>query len=136
MTESSQKHNEIDFELEQFLQELFHEVNALTYSNSEGTSKENAFTEYIMETLEDAGETEGTRLCSYIKENKWENIQYKIYGYAIEEGFETLDIFVSSYFDGSTLNRLLKSDLDKIIKWSTGFVNVALTKELQIKGIR
>ncbi|MFY0686265.1 MAG: AIPR family protein [Cyclobacteriaceae bacterium] len=79
-----------------------------------------------MEVLEDAGETEGTRLCPYIKENKWENIQYKINGYAIEEGFETLDIFISSYSDGATLDRLPKSDLDKIIKWTTGFVNVAL----------
>lgn len=126
MSEVSKKQMQVDFELEQFLQEIFHEVNALTYSNNEGTSKENAFTEYIMETLEDAGETEGTRLCPYIKENKWENIQFKINGYAIEEGFETLDIFISFYHDGPSLTRLLKADLDKAIKWTTGFVNVAL----------
>ncbi len=126
MSQTSKKQSHVDFELELFLQEIFHEVNALTYSNSEGTSKENAFTEYIMETLEDACETEGTRLCPYIKENKWENIQFKINGYAIEEGFETLDIFISFYHDAPTLTRLLKADLDKAIKWTTGFVNVAL----------
>ena len=113
-----------DFELEQFLTELQHEVNALVYSNDQGESKENAFTQYVMETLEEAGETEGIRLCNYIKETKTESIQYKINGYAIEDGFETLDVFVSSYKDTNQIHRLLKADFDRLIRWVTGFVNV------------
>nr|WP_321436110.1 AIPR family protein [uncultured Bacteroides sp.] len=79
-----------------------------------------------MEILADAGETEGIRLCPYIKENKFENIQFKINGYALEEGYENIDIFISYYIDTNELYRVSKVDFDKLIKWSTGFVNAGL----------
>src|SRR5690606_41978707 len=110
-----------DFELEQYLLELYHEVHSLVYADEDGTSKENKFTEYVMELLSEAGETESIRLCPYIKENKLENIQYKINGYAIEEGFETLDIFIALFQDTNQLFRIGKSDFEKLIKWPTGF---------------
>ncbi len=116
----------IDFELGLYMQNLYHEIQSLVYSDDNGDSKENKFTEYVMEALADAGETEGVRLCHYIKENKFENIQFKINGYALEEGYENIDIFISSYGDTNKLYRLTKSDFDKLIKWSTGFVNAAL----------
>lgn len=121
----------IDFELDTFIQSLYHEVESLVYSDENGDSKENKFTEHIMETLAEAGETEGVRLCCYIKENKFENVQYKINGYAIEEGYENIDIFISSYRDSNELYRLTKADFDKLIKWSTGFVNAALKGYLE-----
>jgi len=116
----------IDFELGLYIQNLYHEIQSLVYSDDNGDSKENKFTEYVMETLADAGETEGVRLCHYIKENKFENIQFKINGYALEEGYENIDIFISSYRDPNELYRLTKAEFDKLIKWSTGFVNAAL----------
>ncbi|WP_010663999.1 AIPR family protein [Marinilabilia salmonicolor] len=121
----------IDFELDTFIQNLYHEVQSLVYADENGDSKENKFTEYVMETLADAGETDGIRLCSYIKENRNENIQYKINGYAIEEGYENIDIFISSYRDTNELYRLGKSDFEKLQKWSTGFVNAALKGYLE-----
>lgn len=120
-----------DFELEEFLQELYHEVNSLTYADEDGASKENKFTEYVMELLSEAGETESIRLCSYVKENKLENIQFKINGYAIEEGFETLDIFIASFQDTNQLYRIGKSDFEKLIKWPTGFINAAFKGHLE-----
>jgi hypothetical protein len=84
-----------------------------------------------METLADAGETEGIRLCNYIKENKNENIQFKINGYALEEGYENIDIFISSYKDTNQLYRLGKAEFEKLQKWSTGFVNAALKGYLE-----
>ena len=118
--------NNVEFELAQFIQELYHEINSLVYSYEEGTSKEDKFTEHIMEILSEAGETEGIRLCHYVKENKWENIQTKINGYAIEEGLETLDIFITSFKDTDQLYRVNKPDFDNLLKWSTSFVNLAL----------
>jgi hypothetical protein len=112
-----------DFELAEYVQEIFHEVNSLVFADEDGATKEDKFTEYIMEILADAGETEGIRLCHYEKENRWENIQFKINGYAIEEGFETLDIFITSYKDTNEIYRLAKSDFDKLIKWPTDFLN-------------
>lgn len=125
------QNNNIDFELDAFIQNLYHEVQSLVYADENGDSKENKFTEYIMETLAEAGETEGIRLCNYIKENKNENIQYKINGYALEEGYENIDIFISSYKDTNQSYRLAKADFDKLIKWSTGFINAALKGYLE-----
>ena len=121
---------QIDFELDQYKQDLFHEINSLVFAEEGGASKEGKFTEHVMEILSEAGETEGTRVCHYEKENRWENIQYKINGYALDDGFETLDIFISSYKDTSQDYRLSKPDFDKLIKWTTGFVNAALKGHL------
>ena len=121
----------VDFELDTFIQNLYHEVQSLVYSDENGDSKENKFTEYVMETLAEAGETEGIRLCNYIKENKFENVQFKINGYALEEGYENIDIFISSFKDTNELYRLAKADFEKLIKWSTGFVNAALKGYLE-----
>lgn len=128
---SISQNNSTDFELDLFIQNLFHEVQSLTYSDDNGDSKENKFTEYVMEILADAGETEGVRLCPYFKENKFENIQYKINGYALEEGYENIDIFISHYVDTNESYRVLKADFDKLIKWSTGFINASLKGYLE-----
>ena len=125
------QNNNIDFELDAFIKNLYHEVQSLVYADENGDSKENKFTEYVMETLAEAGETEGIRLCNYIKENKNENIQFKINGYALEEGYENIDIFISSYKDTNQSYRLAKADFDKLIKLSTGFVNAALKGYLE-----
>lgn len=120
----------IDFELDAFIQNLYHEVQSLVYADENGDSKENKFTEYVMETLADAGETEGIRLCPYMKP-KGEGIQFKINGYALEEGYENIDIFISSYKDTNEQYRLGKADFEKLQRWSTGFVNAALKGYLE-----
>lgn len=116
----------VNFELAQYINELYHEINSLVYSDEEGASKEDKFSEHVMEILSEAEETEGIRLCHYEKENKRENIQTKINGYAIEEGLETLDIFITSFKDTDELYRVSKPDFDNLLKWSTSFVNLAL----------
>lgn len=123
--------SDVNFELAQYIEELYHEINSLVYSDEEGASKEDKFTEHVMEILSEAGETEGIRVCHYEKENKWENIQTKINGYAIEEGLETLDIFITSFKDSAELYRVSKPDFDNLLKWATSFVNLALKGYLE-----
>lgn len=119
-----------DFELEQYLQELYHEINSLAYTDEFGDTKENKFTEYVMELLSEAGETESNRLCRYVKENKQEIIQYKINGYGIEEGYETLNIFITHYQDTNQIYKLAKPDFEKLLKWPVGFLNAAFKRHL------
>ena len=119
-----------DFELEQYVQEVFHEVNSLAFSDEDGASKEDKFTEYIMEVLAEAGETEGIRLCPYTKENRFENIDIKINGYAIEDGFESVDLFITHYVDTNEIYSLRKPNFDGLLKWSTKFLNAALKGHL------
>ena len=119
-----------DFELVQYVHELYHEVNAMAYSDDDGASKEDKFTEYIMETLAEAGETEGIRLCPYTQENRFENIELKINGYAIEDGFESVDVFVTHFVDTNEIYALRKPDFDGLLKWSIKFLNAALKGHL------
>lgn len=119
-----------DFELEEYVHELYHEVNARAYSDDDGASKEDKFTEHIMETLAEAGETEGIRLCSYARENRFENIDLKINGYAIEDGFESVDLFITHFADTNEIYNLRKPDFDSLLKWTTKFLNAALKGHL------
>lgn len=124
------KSSHIDFELEQYVQEVFHEVNSMAYSDDDGASKEDKFTEYIMEALAEAGETEGIRLCPYTKENRFENIDLKINGYAIEDGFESVDLFITHYVDTNEIYSVRKPGFDGLLKWSTKFLNASLKGHL------
>ena len=128
MSKTTTQHS--DFELEQYTQEVFHEVNSLAYSDEDGASKEDKFTEYIMEILAEAGETEGIRLCPYVKENRFENIDLKINGYSIEDGFESVDLFITHYSDTNEIYSLRKPEFDGLLKWSTKFLNAALKGHL------
>jgi hypothetical protein len=124
------KSGHTDFELEQYVHEIFHEVNSLAYSEEDGASKEDKFTELIMELLAEAEETESIRLCPYAKENRFENIDLKINGYAIEEGFESVDLFITHYSDTNEIYSLKKPDFEGLLKWSTKFLNAALKGHL------
>lgn len=124
------KSGHTDFELEQYVHEVYHEVNAMAYSDDDGAAKEDKFTEYIMELLAEAGETEGIRLCPFMKENKNGNLELKINGYAIEDGFESVDLFITHYVDTNELYKLLTPDFNGLIKWSSNFLNAALKGHL------
>lgn len=115
-----------DFEYNQFLQELYHEISSLVYAEEEGTTWEDKFTEHIMEILAEAGETEGYRLCSFMNENTQGHTLCKINGYSIEEGFETIDIFITHFKNTQDQYRVSKSEFEKLYKWPTKFVNDAI----------
>lgn len=115
-----------DFELEQFVHDLFHEVNSLAFSDPDGASKEEKFSEHIMNILAEAGETEGVKLCTYSKENRFENIELKINGYAIEDGYESVDLFVTHYVDQNKIFDLKTPDFKNLVNWGTKFLNAAI----------
>ena len=119
-----------NFELKQFAIELSSEVSALTETEEGGATKEEKFTEYCLETLSEAGETEGAKACSFIKENRFENIEMKLNGFAISDGFETLDLFISHYRDSDEVFNLKKPEFDSMLNCSKKFLNAALKKHL------
>ncbi len=119
--QTSSSQTRTDFELAQFANETFHEVQALVYSEEDGSTKEDKFTGHILEALTEAGETDGVRLCNYEKENQRENTELKINGYAFSDNYETLDIFVTHYVDTNEVYKLKKAELISLIKWSTNF---------------
>jgi len=115
-----------NFELEQYLHEVFHEIQSRVYSDSQGVLKEDKFTEYMLDQLSEAGETEGMVVCNYSKPNERGNIDFKINGYAIRDGFETLDLFITHYRDINDLYNVKKTEFEDLIRYSTKFLNASI----------
>ncbi|MCW4452459.1 AIPR family protein [Kaistella sp. BT6-1-3] len=92
--------------LQNYIEELKSDVAALVYSDGEGASFEDKFTEYCIEVFESIGKSEGARVLSYIHPNSQGGIEWKINGYCLKDSFknesnkiyfETLDLFIT-YF--------------------------------------
>jgi hypothetical protein len=116
----------VNFELDQYLQNLYYEIQSLVYADGEGVLKEDKFTEYMLDQLSSAGETEGMVICNYAKPNERGNIDFKINGYAIRDGFETLDLFITHYRDTNELYNVKKAEFEDLIKYCTKFANASI----------
>jgi hypothetical protein len=121
----------VNFELEQYIHEVFHEVQALVYSEGDGVLKEDKFTEFVLDSLADAGETEGPVICNYTKPNERGNIDFKVNAFAIRENYETLDLFITHFRDINNLYALKKAELDDNVRYITKFANAALKGYLE-----
>ena len=117
-----------EFELTQYMHDLYHEVQSLVYSDEDGASKEDKFTEFVMEQLAEAGETENYRVCFDEKISK-RGVEHKINGYSLYENYETLDLFVTIYNGDSTIQSVTKGDADKTIERAVKFFRNAIYKD-------
>lgn len=123
--------------LENYIEELRSDISALVYSEGEGTSFEDKFTEYCMEVLESIGKTEGARLLSYIHPNSQGGIDWKINGYSLrdlfkddnKEYFGTLDLFVTFYRNDFQYN-ITKDDYTKTLNQIKRFIGGALKRHI------
>lgn len=117
---------QLDFELNQFAEELYFEIDSLAESEVQGATTEDVFTEHVLSLLADAGETEGPVACRYEKDNKWEKTELKVNGYSLDEVYETLDLFITDYRHSRNSHKVSKPDFDSLVKCSTAFANVVL----------
>lgn len=120
--------------LENYIEELKSDVASLVYSEGEGASFEDKFTEYSIEVLESIGKSEGARVLSYVHPNSQGGIDWKINGYGLKdlfkdedkrEYFETLDLFVTFYKSEYSYN-ITKDDYTKTLNQIKRFINSAL----------
>ena len=107
--------------LENYIEELKSDVASRVYSEGEGASFEDKFTEYCIEVLESIGKSEGARVLSYVHPNSQGGIDWKINGYCLKdlakdenkkEYYETLDLFISFYKNEYDYN-ITKDDYTK-----------------------
>ena len=89
-----------------YIEELKSDVASLVYSDGQGASFEDKFTEYCIEVFESIGKSEGARVLSYIHPNSQGGVDWKINGYCLKDQFkdennntyfETLDLYIT-YF--------------------------------------
>lgn len=121
--------------LKNYIETIQSDVAALVYSDGEGASFEDKFTEYCIEILDNIGKSEGARLLSYINPDSQGRVDWKINGYCLKDEFkddsnlvyfETLDLFITSYNHNSYEYNIQKSDFDKSINQIKKFLNAAL----------
>ena len=113
-----------DPELTSYYADLQQEVRALA-DIEEGSSTEEKFTEYIIDLLAEAGETENAVVCTDIREDRIGRRLHKINGYAIGENSETLDLFVSVYNPSDQVFNLTKKLFESTITQAQRFLQTA-----------
>jgi len=125
--------------LENYLEELKSDIASLVYSEGEGASFEDKFTEYCIEVFESIGKSEGARVLSYIHPNSQGGIDWKINGYCLKdlfkdenkkENFETLDLFITNYKVDSFEHNITKDDFTKSLNQIKRFINAAIKRHI------
>jgi hypothetical protein len=124
--------------LENYLEELKADVASRVYSEGEGASFEDKFTEYCIEVLETIGKSEGARVLSYVHPNSQGGIDWKINGFCLKdfvkdenkkEYYETLDLFITYYKNEYNYN-LSKDDFTKTLNQIKRFINSTLKRHI------
>ncbi len=124
--------------LENYIEELKSDVASRVYSEGEGASFEDKFTEYCIEVLESVGKSEGARVLSYVHPNSQGGIDWKINGYCLKdlakdenkkEYYETLDLFITFYKNEYDYN-ITKDDFTKSLNQIKRFINSALKRHI------
>jgi hypothetical protein len=124
--------------LENYIEELKSDVASRVYSEGEGASFEDKFTEYCIEVLESIGKSEGARVLSYIHPNNQGGIDWKINGFCLKdfvkdenkkEYYETLDLFITFYKNEYDYN-ITKDDYTKSLNQIKRFINSAFKRHI------
>lgn len=129
----------MDRALQNYIEELKSDVASLVYSEGEGASFEDKFTEYCIEVFESIGKSEGARVLSYIHPNNQGGIDWKINGYCLKDlfkdennksYFETLDLFITNYKIDSYDYSITKEEYTKSLNQIKRFIHSALKKHI------
>ena len=124
--------------LENYIEELRSDVASRVYSDGEGASFEDKFTEYCVEVLESIGKSEGARVLSYVHPNSQGGIDWKINGFCLKdfvkdenkkEYYETLDLFITFYKSEHNYN-ITKDDYTKSLNQIKRFISSALKRHI------
>ena len=125
--------------LSNYIEEVKSEVAALVYSDGEGYSFEDKFTEYCIEVLESIEKTDGARVLPFVHPNSKGGIDWKINGYCLKDAykddsnknyFETLELFITHYNHDTYDYNLLSTDFTKTINQVKRFLNGALKRHI------
>ena len=71
-----------------YIEEVTSNVAALVYSDGEGASFEDKYTEFCIEILDSIGKSEGARVLSYVHPDSKGGIDWKINGYCLRDEYK------------------------------------------------
>ncbi len=115
-------------EVEKFYNSILQDVKSEAQTVEDGGMYEPLFTQYAIDLLSETNETENA--CEAYDE-KWLGTQkqLKINGYAISDNYETIDLFISLFYDDENIPRVPKADIDQAEKRITNFFKTAFYKD-------
>jgi hypothetical protein len=115
-------------EVEKFYNSILQDIKSEAQAVEDGGMYEPLFTQYAINLLAETGETENA--CEAYEE-KWLGTpkQLKINGYAISDNYETVDLFISLFYDEEKISRVPKADIDQAEKRITNFFRTAFYKD-------
>lgn len=125
--------------LQNYIEELKSNVASLVYSDGEGASFEDKFTEYCIEIFESIGKSEGARVLSYIHPNSQGGIDWKLNGYCLKDQykddnnktyFETLDLFITGFRNDSYEYNIPKDEYSKSLNQIKRLINASLKRHI------
>jgi hypothetical protein len=117
-----------NIELDKFYNSLIQDLRSEQLTGEEGGILEQIFTQYAIDLLADAGETENTRVAHDEKAFGTKN-QHKINAYSIADNYETIDLFITIFKGTERPERISKDEIDTAAKRITNFFRKGVYKE-------
>jgi hypothetical protein len=123
---------------EQYIEELKSDIASRVYTEGQGASFEDKFTDYCIEVFESIGKSEGARVLSYVHPTPQGGVDWKINGYSLKdfikdedkiEYYETLDIFITFYKNEYNYP-ITKADYTKTINQVKKFIHAAIKRHI------
>jgi hypothetical protein len=121
-------------ELLNYIESVKSDVAALVFSDGEGASYEDKFTEYCIEKLDGSGKSEGAQVLSYIHPDSQGRIDWKINGYCLRDEikddqnktyYESLDLFITNFRNDDYEYNITSVDFTKGLNQIKKFLNSA-----------
>ncbi len=125
--------------LKNYIEELKSDVASLVYSDGDGASFEDKFTEYCVEIFESIGKSEGARVLSYVHPNSQGGIDWKLNGYCLrdkfkdennKEYFETIDLFITYFKTDNYEYNIAKDEYTKSLNQIKRFINSSFKRHI------
>jgi hypothetical protein len=113
-------------DLQKYYDNLRNEIRARLNASEEGSTQEQTFTQYAIDLLAEAGETENARECRDEKVDKRGYRIHQINGYSLSENLETVQLFHTIYKSTDEVSKTYKAEIDGAVNASTRFLKNAL----------
>jgi hypothetical protein len=121
-------------QLSQYIETVKADVASMVYSEGDGVSFEDKFTELCLENLENIGKVEGGRVLSYVQPDSQGRIDWKINAYSlrdeIKEGgksfYETLELFICVFKQEYYGVNVSRDELTKSLNQLKKFLNAGI----------
>lgn len=114
-----------NIELNKFYGSLMQDISAAQSTDEEGAISEQIFTQYAVDLLVAAGESENV-VVKYDEKGLGTPKQHKINAYAISENYETVDLFITLFNGTDEISKISNTDIETASKRILNFFRKAI----------